>query len=426
MHRASLVSLLSVLALIGCRGASHLQEANRVETYRLENPDRLGEADGVTLYEGGFSGLAYLGGDRWLAVSDRGPNIEAERRAGQPAKRFLVPSYSPKLFTLRASNGALTIEKAVPIRSFDGDVVSGRPVPQQPAGQQGETRQTALIEEAWADTAGTRLPTDADGIDAEGVALVPGTNMVWVADEYRPSLWLVDRTSGQVQLRFTPTPEAHFERPLPPLFAERVPNLGFEGIAALDDGRVAAVFQQPLQRSRAHLATPIARLVLLDPDTGDAHTWGYALDGPNRKVGDLVALSTVDFLLIEHALRPDGMWSAEVYHLDLDGITPLDDTRGYGPDRLPPEGFSTAEGARRAGVPLVPKRLVLDLVAAGWPKTHEKPEGLAVISLTQIAVLNDNDYGLSDIRADGTFQSTDVPTTLFVFPLDVSLEALTQ
>jgi hypothetical protein len=69
----------------------------------------------------------------------------------------------------------------------------------------------------------------------------------------------------------------------------------------------------------------------------------------------------------------------------------------------------------------VPKRLVLDLVAAGWPPAHEKPEGLAVLSPTRLAVLNDNDYGLNDDAGDGTFRLTGVPTALFVFTLDAPL-----
>ncbi len=327
--------------------------------YTFADTLTLGYADGpagsgpaVRIGEGGFSGLDLLADGRLVAVTDRGPNLDAEAFAGRPAKRFPLPDYRPSVVTLVAAGGALRVASRVHVRAPDGTAVSGRP-----PGGAGE----ALVETALGPD-GRSLAPDPWGLDAEGVADA-GDGTVWVSEEYRPSLWRVDLATGTVVERVLPVPEHAFDRPLPAVFAYRSANLGFEGVAVVPTAvgpRVVAALQGPLRLPGAPPETPVARLLVFDPATGAAHTLAYVLDGPDRRVGDVAALPDGRLLLVEHGPTGPGVaWSAAVYVLDL--------AAGRSPDgdSTAPETFGSADAARAAGVALVPKALVLDLVAAG-------------------------------------------------------------
>ncbi len=222
-----------------------------------------------------------------------------------------------------------------------------------------------------------------------------------MADEYRPSLWRIDADGG-VQARYTPRPTGAADRPLPAVVLEREANRGFEGVDVWPSGRVVAALQSPLLIGDG--GTRVARLVVLDPASGEAWTVAYELDGPLRKVGDVATLDEGRLLVIEHGpLALGGPWSGQVYLLD---------TRDA--DRVPDDATPEAD---LAGTRLATKALVLDLAAAGWPGGLEKPEGLAVLDARTLAVVNDNDYGLASPLGDGVFEATGQRTVLVRFRL---------
>ncbi len=368
--------------------------------YTLADPRTLGTANGVTVHEGGLSGLDRLADGRLVAVTDRGPNVDAAVSEGRPAKRFPVPDYRPTLVALRLADGRIDVLARTPICDPDGKPVSGRP----PLGVMLDT-ETALGPD------GERLAPDPWGLDAEGVADA-GDGSVWICEEYRPSLWRVDLASGCVIERALPVPELPIDRPLPAVFLTRTPNLGFEGLSVAEttEGpRVVAAVQGPMRLPGADAATPVARLLVFDPATGAAETRAFALDGPQRKVGDVAALPDGRLLLIEHG-PVDGVWGAAVHALDLAAGSAVDDLT------TPPEAFGSAEAALAAGVRLVPKRLVVDLLASGWPAAARKPEGL-LIDGRRLVVLGDNDYGLDAPAGDGRAVATGVPTVALVLDL---------
>lgn len=400
------LSLVSVLLgaglLAGCAAGRQAAEAPRarvVSVAVLDAPAALGTADGIAFVEGGLSGLDRLADGDFVAVSDRGPNAEAGVRAGRAAKRFPFPAYAPSVVTLRLDGARLVEEARVALAGPAGEAVSGRPPPDSLA--------ASVVEVALADTLGGVLPPDPWGVDAEGAA-VAADGSLWIADEYRPSLWRLD-ARGRLVERFTPRPTEPFDRPLPAVLLARRPNYGFEGVAVLPDGRVAAVLQGPLDWPDAARAagTDVARVLVLDPETGDAVTFAYRLDGPERKVGDVAALADGSLLVVEHGVRPgEAAWSAHVYRLDL--------ARGA------PVPFTAAPEAGD-DVRLAPKTLVVDLLAAGWDASLTKPEGLAVVDATTLALVNDDDYGLATPRADGAFVATGVRTHLVTVRLTAPL-----
>ena len=384
-----------LLLLAACAGPPTARPA---ATLYVADAVAIGQLDGVAIFDGGLSGLDVRDGVLW-AVADRGPNLDAEAAAGRPAKRFALPDYTPSLTRLAVRDGRLMVAERRSIASPTG-AATGRPPPA--AGE-------AVVETAIG-PGGATLAPDPWGIDAEGVAF-DGAD-VWVTDEYRPSLWRLDAATGAVRERFAPSPASALDRPLPPVLAGRQANLGFEGIAILG-GRVVASLQGPLRTETSDPATPVVRLLQLDPATGRAETFAYPMDGPLRKVGDLAALGD-RLLVLEHGPGADGAWSGQVYAVEL--ATPLGDAE--------PERYPTADAARAAGLPVLRKTLVLDLVAAGWPPDLHKPEGLAVHD-GRLLVLSDNDYGVDAPAADGRPVATGQRTTLAAFPLPQNLRRTT-
>ena len=392
---------LFLLALAGCAATPPAGPALEAETFVL--PDSVvAVLEGVAVVEGGLSGLDVApNGDLW-AVADRGPNLEAGALAGRPAKRFALPDYTPPLVRLALEGGprgagTLRVLERRPIAT-PGGAATGRPVP----ASGDATVETALGPD------GETLEPDPWGIDAEGVAF--DGRSLWVAEEYRPSLWRLDAVTGAVLERWTPAPADALDRPLPPVIEGRQPNLGFEGVAVLEGAQGRAVWaslQGPITTPTSSPRTPFVRLLRLDPETGAAATFAYPMDGPLRKLGDLAAHGG-RLLVVEHGPDGAGAWSGQVYALEVARAAPLRPGDA-------PEDAGTVGEAEAAGVPVLAKTLVLDLVPAGWPAALHKPEGLAVLPDGRLAVLADNDYGVDAPAADGRPVATGARTTLVVF-----------
>lgn len=382
-------------------------EALGTRTFVLDWADEpIAFLDTLDIYLGGFSGLDVMEDGSLILLTDRGPNVDASAAAGGPAKLFVDPLYTPRLVSIAfQGDDGLDERGSGTLRTPDDRDASGLP-PAPDARIQTEAALGPTL---------SALPSDPWGIDAEGIAVV-GPDL-WIADEYRPSLWRVSREDRNVRERFTPTPSHPIDRALPDLLGGRVPNRGFEGVASVG-GLIYAALQSPMQIEGAAPATPFVRIVRLNPLTGQADVLAYALDGAASKIGDLAAGPDGRLLVLEHGpgatatgeplTGPNDGWSAHVYAVDVSGATPLES------DQLP-ERFLSAWGAERAGVPFLNKTHLLDLREFGWPNEQRKPEGLAVLSRTRLAVLSDNDYGLDAPAMDGVAIATGLPTLLMLF-----------
>ncbi len=411
MRLALLAVPLAVAALAGCapRLAPMSPAAPLPDPglYTLTDAPQVGIADGVIVREGGISGLDRLADGTLIGVTDRGPNIDAATSEGRPSKRFPVPGYHPSIVTLRLDDDRIEVVSRVPILTPDGGAVSGRP----PAGSQPGDVDVTITETA---TGADNLPLEPDpwGLDAEGIADA-GDGTVWLCEEYRPSLWHVDRATGRVLGRVVPRPELRTDFPLPLVFRNRTANRGFEGIAVVRTARgvrVVAVSQGPMTVPGGSPVTPIARLLVFDPASGQAETRAFALDGHDRRIGDIAALPDGRVLVIEQGVtETGGAWSAHLYALDLMAGRAVDDGQ-------PPETYATEAEARGAGVALVPKLRVADLLAAGWPPGARKPEGL-VIDGRRVIVTADNDYGIDSAAGDGRAAANGRETVALVFDL---------
>lgn len=125
-----------------------------------------------------------------------------------------------------------------------------------------------------------------------------------------------------------------------------------------------------------------------------------------------------EFLLVEHAER-NGWNVKNIYKIDITNATPLD-TEDYGGLTL--EQVGTAANLSTYGVQVVKKETVLDLLEAGWDRSHDKPEGLTILNDSTIAVVNDNDFGIDSPAGDGTVVFTGKTTRLYIFGLNNKLD----
>ena len=374
--------------------APELADAKVTATYPLDGVV-IGEVDGVDIRDGGYSSLAIAPGGATWVTTDRGPNLEAQARVGAAAKRFPIPDYTPAAERIAVDGDGIAVREQRRYLLPDGRAATGLPIP---------TRDPNIAVELAYGPDFAELGHDGFGMDAEGLTFDAAGDM-WVSEEYRPSIWHFGGATGRLLERYTPTPVAPYDHPLPAWLLQRAPNLGIEGIAHVD-GYVYAALQGPLQPPGGDRTTRITRILRLDTRSREVVSYAYALEGSTRKIGDLAIAPDGRLLVLEHGLIPGRGWSAEVYAIQRGRMAQLTD------GGLPPERFRDPESALIGGVSIAPKTLYVDLLAAGWDPAWEKPEGLAVAADSTLLLVNDNDYGLVSPGADGRATATGVGTFL--------------
>ncbi len=390
---------LAVLGACGSdSGGPKMREDARVRAiYRLTQPRPIIIDAGARIREGGFSALDIAPDGGIWTTTDRGPNLEAAERYRRPAKRFPNPRYHPHALRLDTSGGQLVTIGKLPFELPEGLLATGLPTP---------PNDTLQVVEMAIGFEGNREKEDPRGIDSEGLAIGSG-NQMYVCDEYRPSIWLVDTARGLLTQRYTPKPSEPYERKLPEWLLQRRANLGIEGLA-YDGSYLYAALQGPLSPPDGSELTPFARILRIDLGTEEVSYLNYELDGPARKIGDLSMDPSGEILVLEHGENAAGQWSAEIFALDLDAEV-------WNAEGVPgAEAFTNAQAARDAGRSIAGKHLYVDLVAAGWPREWLKPEGLAVAANGDILLVNDNDYGIDSPAGDGVSVQTGVMTGLVV------------
>lgn len=396
------------------------QSATRMKNYELRSTPLIGSYNGMKLYEGGASGIERVYGknDEFLIVSDRGPNVEGNNHplaGGKDIKFFPFPNYAPKIFHVKAEADSLRILSMTALKRPDGTPATGLPNPSN-AGGTGEI--------AWSSTTGTVVAPDAWGIDSEGI--VEGNNNdFWLCEEYGTTVWNIEKGTGRVINRYTPFGASTNNIAIPSVFSKRRANRGFEGIAMTPSGKVYVIVQGPLYNpsSAAGNASRLHRILEIDPATNTTRMLAYEHDaeigqirGQDWKIGDMVAVNDREFLVVEHAER-NGWNFKNVYKIDITNATPI---AGESFGGLTFEQLNNAAGAISNGITPVAKTLLLDLVESNWNPQHDKPEGLAILNDSTIAVINDNDYGVSSPNLDANIVLTGKTSSLYVYTLPQS------
>jgi hypothetical protein len=402
------------------------EQPQATATYEWSERDRplIGTTlGGQKIRLGGFSGLAYEGttGDgklKFITHTDRGPN-------GEPTginRPFVLPEFNPRVvrFTLDPENGEFEITGQISLRRADGRLLTG-------------VSNTALSadanqpynDEVPVDLKNRVLPLDPLGGDFEGI-VVDSDGSFWMCDEYRPAIYhfskngrlierLIPRGTHQAAGLATP-PEGvagkYGTEVLPAVIAQRRQNRGMEAIA-IQDGRIYAFVQSPIRNpaslgNNALNAMQNVRIVEFDPATRATRQFLYIMDNPPSvdgtndtradKIGDAVAIPGGGFLVIERdddavPEDPIPIITKKVYAASLAGATDI--------SALGAVDQMTLAELEAAGVKPVSKKLHVDLAQAGYAGV-EKVEGLALLDSGQLALLNDNDFGVAQIDIDNT------------------------
>ena len=387
-------------------------------------------AAGQKLRLGGFSGLAYEGVTadgklKFVTHTDRGPN-------GEPIgvnRPFLLPFFNPHIvrFTLDPQDGEFDITDQIPLRAANGRPLTGLPNTALSAdGNQ------PYNDEIPVDLRGKVLPLDPLGGDFEGI-VVADDGSFWMADEYRPAIYHFSKRGRLIERLVpigthaaadvpVPAPAASGKfgtEALPAVIAQRRQNRGMEAIA-IQDGKIYAFVQSPLRNpatlgNAALNAMQNVRIVELDPATRATRQFLYVMDNPPAtgaddtradKIGDAIAIPGGGFLVVERdddSVLKDTLdtITKKVYAASLTGAT---DISNLGAFDMGGGLFKTVDQmslAELAVVGVVPasKKLHVDLAQAGYAGV-EKVEGLALLDTGQLALINDNDFGVSQIVID--------------------------
>nr|WSW64936.1 esterase-like activity of phytase family protein [Streptomyces sp. NBC_00995] len=380
-------------------------------------PGSVGDDRGVML--GGIGSDIYPAGraGEFWTVTDRGPN--GRIKVGDTKRRtFPVPGFDPAIVKVRVSGKRVEVLRSLPLTTRSGAPVTGLP------------NQAARDEAPYSYDAKTPLTYQPNGLDTEGI--VRGADgSFWLVDEYGPSLVHVSG-SGRVLGRYVPEgldlegADYPVVEALPGVLLHRRINRGFEGLALLPNGDLVLAVQSPLALpdEDAGEASRNVRLLRFSPRR-HAVTAEYAYrfdpvgvvdpgedDTSELKISSVVAIGGGDLLVEERTDR-----AARLHRVTLPHGAGILGSRWDGPSASP--SYEELADPSASGVPVLRKSLVVDLGKVdGVPG---KIEGVAVTGRNTLALINDNDFGMTDgtgaFDADGRLVDSGVKTSVTLLRL---------
>ncbi|TXS49580.1 esterase-like activity of phytase family protein [Streptomyces sp. OR43] len=380
-------------------------------------PGSVGDDRGVML--GGIGSDIYPAGreGEFWTVTDRGPNGQI-KVDGTKRRTFPVPGFDPAIVKVRVSGKRVEVLRSLPLTTRSGAPVTGL------------ANRADRDEAPYSYDAKTRLPYNPNGLDTEGI--VRGADgSFWLADEYGPSLVHVSG-SGRVLARYVPEgldlegADYPVVEALPGVLLHRKINRGFEGLALLPNGDLVLAVQSPLSLPDADAGEASRNVRLLRFSTRKrAVTAEYAYrfdavgvvdpgedDTSELKVSSVVAIGGNDLLVEERTDR-----AARLHRVTLPRGAGILGSRWDEPSASP--SYEELADPAASGVPVLRKSLVVDLgKVAGVPG---KIEGVAVTGRDTLALINDNDFGMTDgagaFDADGRLVDSGIETSVTLLKL---------
>jgi hypothetical protein len=411
------IALIPALFLLACSGNGNKNDRETNESLSFEmqqfcinESKMLGSFDEIELYEGGFSGLIYIPGSdlEFFTVTDRGPNALIKEIMGKESHiLFPLPDYTQKIIRLKLENNEFKMLSIHPILDFEGNPIGGLP----PHGLI-----TEHPELAFTNLKGSRPVQRKWNFDIEAISIDANGN-IWLADEYRPAIVLVDGKSFQIKKVFSAEDsDLGGTKILDTYFSKRMPNRGFEGIAVTPSGKILAMLQSPIQNfeSLDTVQTRLIRILYFDPSTKESKVFGYETSENviDPKIGDIAVINENEFLIIEHGKDSTGK-IANIFRLDLEFASDISKHKfGFGNSF---EALINNAKAQYQGFILAQKTHVLNLINAGFDPSFGKPEGLSVINANTIAILNDNDFGIDKLDDNGKLILNQQSNCIYLF-----------
>lgn len=342
-------------------------------------------------------------------IGDRGPNVTcgefksiahmdlAACRETKNARIYLAPSYAPSIYrVLLRDDGTFRVTDVITLKDRDGRPLNGLPNPLRSA-----TTEVPL------DSHGKPLQQDVHGIDAEAlIRLTDGT--FWVADENGPSIVHL-HGDGRIIARHVPQgTEQDYDGArydvigsLPAILAKRQSNRGIESLAISPDERYLYVMMQnPLANpdTAAFQQSRNARLLKIERTSMQiVGEYVYVMDDPRSfrrdpsdsasdpRISEILAIGPDRLIVLERTEKTTKLYEVDVSSATNIHGTPWDDVKTR----------PTLEQVelREAMIEPMSKKLRFD--SADFASVAAKTEGLALLADGAIALINDDDFGIS-------------------------------
>jgi hypothetical protein len=344
-------------------------------------------------------------------LGDRGPNIECKDmkdvagvelgcREINNSRIYPAPAYAPSIYrVLLLDDGSFRVTDVITLKDRDGRPLDGLPLPLRTT-----TTETAL------DGRGGRLGQSLRGIDAEALVRLSDGSF-WVGEENAPSLAHFS-ADGRMIARHVPAgTEAEFAGApyrtvgsLPTILTRRQGNRGIEGLAVSPDERfLYFIMQNPLANPDTAAYQQARNTRLFKLERASMRVVGeyiYALDDPQSfrrdpsrrqsdpRISELMAIGA-DRLIVNE--RTD--LTTKLYEIELGGATDIAGSRWDDPATRP-----TLEQTGLAGTEIASVGKILRFDSADHREIVGKIEGMALLGDGALALINDDDFGISGGR----------------------------
>ena len=368
------------------------------------------------------SGLAWAGGNTFLALPDRGPNATAYNSAVDDTASYiprfqtvtlaLTPSAAGSAlpFTLTPTLTATTLLSSSTALVYGSGAGLGNKLDGTPIGSGAPALNAVNGTQYFSgrsdnfDASKSSLNSANGRLDPEAIRVSADGKSVFISDEYGPYIYQFDRATG-VRIRSFAAPtnlgistlSAQGATEISANSIGRVANKGMEGMAITPDGKtLVGIMQAPLEQD----SNKTVRIVTFDIASGLAtHEYAYKLT-TGSGVSEIVAINDHEFLVDERDGNGIGGGSGakavavvkQIFKIDLNGATDVSALAGNISGKA------------------VAKTLVLDVVAALGAagitpaQIPSKIEGLAFgsdvvingVTTHTLYVANDNDFNAVD------------------------------
>jgi len=300
------------------------------------------------------SGLAWAGGNTFLALPDRGPNATPWNSNVDDTSSY-IPRFHTLTLNLTSSAGALPFV-LTPTLNDTKLLYSSSPLTYAApnaqnnniGGTPGANTTGVYYFSGRSDNFGAGASTNPSNarLDTEGIRVSPDGKSVYISDEYGPYVYRFDRQTGERTATYTLPANLAISQ----LSAQganeisgnsigRIANKGMEGLALTPDGKFLYGFMQsPLEQDSVGSAGngQINRVVKIDLATGQTSEFAF-----NNKVGsktfnssEMLALNNHEFLVLERDGKGlgDGSTAAfkSIYKVDFNGATDITALSGEG------------------------------------------------------------------------------------------------
>src|SRR5215831_11517714 len=266
------------------------------------------------------SGLAYAGGNIFLALPDRGPNAKPYNAAVDDTTSYIARFHTLHLSLAPSDAGAALPFTLTPML-IDTTLLSSAPPLVYGTGSAFGLSAGApalnVIDHTHYFTGRSdnfdpsKLSTNPANarLDPEGIRVSNDGRRVYISDEYGPHVYEFDRASGE-RTRAFDIPDnlavsllsAQGGVEIGSNTSGRVANKGMEGLAITPDGKMlVGIMQAPLIQDGGK----VVRIVTFDIPNGKTHQYAYKLT-TGTGVSEILAINNTEFLVDERDGKGQG------------------------------------------------------------------------------------------------------------------------